>query len=461
MAGVRFEAREGVPICRGDSIVKRFFVLLILAGAALALAGCFSSSSNNNRGSSGPAADIRVLHAAADVPAVDIYVEGDLAVPSLAFGEATGFTSVPAGALTIDIRAAGAPADSAPVFSETVTPADGMTYTLVAYGLLGDDSFELLVIPDEQATPADDNLRLFVLHAAPAVGPVDVYLGTGDELGSATLTEFAPQDDTDGYLEVPAGAYRIRITPAGSDTVAYDSGIVDLQAGLSYFVAALDRESGFAPASTVALLGDPAFVQLDDQRAWVRAMHLSPDAPDVDVFVDGVEALSGVPFRAVSDYLTVLAGDYEVSIAPTGSTSAVSTLQVSPEAGMAYSVLAVGLVEPTNGNGLELIPIVDETVPAAGDDVLVRIIHASPDAPNVDVLADGSILPGLENVPYFTASGYLTVPQGTYNLAVNVTETDTTVIDLPDTALDAGTIYTVIATGLVGDDDLEPVLVLD
>ncbi|MCH8506493.1 MAG: DUF4397 domain-containing protein [Ectothiorhodospiraceae bacterium] len=243
--------------------------------------------------------------------------------------------------------------------------------------------------------------------------------------------------------------------------MAYDSGVVDLQPDLSYFVAAIDLESGFAPASTVALLDDPAFVQLDDQRARVRAMHLSPDAPNVDVLVNGDEVLSDVPFRAVSDYLTVLAGDYTIEIAPTGNTSSVATLDVSPEAGNAYSVLAIGLVNPTNGNGLELTAIQDATQPADGDDVLVRVIHASPDAPEVDVLADGAVLGGLAGVPYFTVSDYLTVPAGTYDLAVNVADTATTVIDLPGTDLAAGTIYTVIATGLVGDDDLEPVIVTD
>ena len=43
-------------------------------------------------------------------------------------------------------------------------------------------------------------------------------------------------------------------------------------------------------------------------EARVRVVHASPDAPAVDVLVDGAEVLSDVPFRAASDYLDVAAG---------------------------------------------------------------------------------------------------------------------------------------------------------
>lgn len=91
----------------------------------------------------------------------------------------------------------------------------------------------------------------------------------------------------------------------------------------------------------------------------------------------------------------------------------------------------------------------DDLTPATGDNAKIRVIHAAPDAPNVDVLANDTILQPLENVPYFTASSYLTVPAGSYDLKVNITATPTTVIDLPATALNAGSIYTVIATDVL------------
>src|SRR5215208_1806650 len=51
-------------------------------------------------------------------------------------------------------------------------------------------------------------------------------------------------------------------------------------------------------------------------------------------------------------------------------------------------------------------------VPAASaqGNALVRVVHASPDAPAVDVYVDGNKV--LSNVPFFTASDYLPLPAG-------------------------------------------------
>jgi hypothetical protein len=76
----------------------------------------------------------------------------------------------------------------------------------------------------------------------------------------------------------------------------------------------------------------------------------------------------------------------------------------------------------------------------------VRVVHASPDAPDVDVLVDDAEV--LSDVPYLAASGYLEVAPGARNLKVNAAGTTTTVIDA-DVTLTDGTDYTVIASGPV------------
>lgn len=80
---------------------------------------------------------------------------------------------------------------------------------------------------------------------------------------------------------------------------------------------------------------------------------------------------------------------------------------------------------------------------AAADDAMVRVLHASPDAPAVDVKVDDANV--LTNVPFKTISEYLAVPGGTYNIKVCATGTDTCVIDA-DLTFDAGKMYTVAAT---------------
>lgn len=87
----------------------------------------------------------------------------------------------------------------------------------------------------------------------------------------------------------------------------------------------------------------------------------------------------------------------------------------------------------------------DNTGPAAGS-ARLRAVHASPDAPSVDVLVDNAV--ALSNVPYLGVSEYLDVAAGSRNLKVNATGTATTVINA-DADLADGRDYTVIASGLV------------
>ena len=84
----------------------------------------------------------------------------------------------------------------------------------------------------------------------------------------------------------------------------------------------------------------------------------------------------------------------------------------------------------------------DNTGP--GGEARVRVVHASPDAPAVDVLVDDAEVLG--DVPYLASSDYLDLTPGQRNLKVNAAGTATTVIDA-DVDLTDGSDYTVIASG--------------
>lgn len=54
----------------------------------------------------------------------------------------------------------------------------------------------------------------------------------------------------------------------------------------------------------------------DVPDAAVRVAHFSPDAPDVDVYVDGTQVLADVSYGTVSEYLEIAPGTYTVQITP-------------------------------------------------------------------------------------------------------------------------------------------------
>ena len=69
----------------------------------------------------------------------------------------------------------------------------------------------------------------------------------------------------------------------------------------------------FSSLTAVVLVGGLAG-QLWGAPSMVRLAHLSPDAPPVDICVDGERVLSDVPYRTVSDYLKLGAGDHTVQV---------------------------------------------------------------------------------------------------------------------------------------------------
>ena len=66
----------------------------------------------------------------------------------------------------------------------------------------------------------------------------------------------------------------------------------------------------------------PALAQ-GAQEAQIRVAHLSPDAPNVDVSVNGepVAALQNVPYGTISPYLPLPAGTQQVTVSPAGDSS--------------------------------------------------------------------------------------------------------------------------------------------
>lgn len=96
---------------------------------------------------------------------------------------------------------------------------------------------------------------------------------------------------------------------------------------------------------------------------------------------------------------------------------------------------------------------------AQSEPARIRVVHASPDAPAVDVLVnDGKVL---EALPFKEFSEYLPVPAGRYDVKVNVSGTSTTVLSA-NPMLEAGKFYTAMAVGFVGKAPaLELVLLAD
>ena len=93
------------------------------------------------------AARARLIHVAVTAPAVDIYVNGELAVADLSYGESSPYFSLPAGAAELKATLEGT---SAQLFLQWLSLDSDSTTILIS----SNASAPLLVVPDD-LTPLD------------------------------------------------------------------------------------------------------------------------------------------------------------------------------------------------------------------------------------------------------------------------------------------------------------------
>jgi hypothetical protein len=91
--------------------------------------------------------------------------------------------------------------------------------------------------------------------------------------------------------------------------------------------------------------------------------------------------------------------------------------------------------------------------PDMGKGAMIRVIHASPDAPAVDVYAEGVSAPLITNLAYGSTSAYLDIDAGTYNIqlrAAGSPSSSAPAYETGDLTISDGAKITALAVGLLG-----------
>lgn len=202
------------------------------------------------------------------------------------------------------------------------------------------------------------------------------------------------------------------------------------------------------------LLAIPTFAQTSE--AYIRIGHFALNVGDADVLINGELRSFGRDreFGSVSSWLLVPAGEVTVEVRASGRSRALigpATLTLEP--GSRTNILAIG-DSRTMG--------VDPLIWTESEDELseyyarVTIVHAHPTAGIVDLLNDGELYLGRLAYPGdllladgSSNDGIVTtdVLAGSYDLTVVPNgQSGPVLIDLTDTALEAGMEYLVVAT---------------
>lgn len=175
-----------------------------------------------------------------------------------------------------------------------------------------------------------------LVHASPNGPAVDIYVD------GQRATQALKFGDITPYAVVPAGTHRIQVLSASAGPTS--TALIDTQATLqpdtAYSILAADKATNMS----MLVLTDTLTIE-PGNKAFVRLVHLSPDAPPVaDVAVTGGPVVaSGLAFKGTTDYLPVDPGTYRFDVQPSGSGLTLATTDpITLVQGQIYSVFVIG-----------------------------------------------------------------------------------------------------------------------
>ena len=205
-----------------------------------------------------------------------------------------------------------------------------------------------------------------------------------------------------------------------------------------------------AIALTVALIPHVS-AQDELSNAYVRFVHLVPDATDVEIAVDGTTLEdSAVGFGEVSDWQTVPAGTSSLNVMPVGSTATDAVASLDAAELLPESWVTVLVTAGPDGSTIA-VPVLEDLSDMSPGVSRVTFVNATGLDDTVNFLRDGvpfvTELASLGSESGVTTTTTLTVDAGTYDFAATPTQSPDQVIgEQQGIDIDEGTVYLIVAT---------------
>ena len=191
------------------------------------------------------------------------------------------------------------------------------------------------------------NSKIRVFHAVPNAPAVDVY--ANDNI----IVKNLQYKEVSSYIPVPSGNYNIKVYPTGTKSNPVIDTNVYIPEKSFYTIAAI----GELPDISLYPIQEPVSANKSNM-ACVRFIHLSPNAPAVDVKLpDNSIVFNNIPYKGIANFTCVPSGTYTFKVTPTKTDDVVLTVpDVMLHPNTFYTIYAVGLVGETPSLEALLVP---------------------------------------------------------------------------------------------------------
>jgi len=197
-----------------------------------------------------------------------------------------------------------------------------------------------------------------IMNLAAYGSPVDIFFN-GNLVSPAG--GIAPGQVSTQYGQLKPGSYTIDFKKTGTDSLLYELPASQFDTTTFYTLILYNTMAGSTAVSAVRILDN--FSQVNGTSSYYRFFDMTPDAPNVNLYLDGsIAQTNRMPADNVNDqsyqqFLGISPGDHTLQVQNAATDSVLGTQNNYPfAAGYVYTVYLTGA--SSKGLTLNVLPVV-------------------------------------------------------------------------------------------------------
>lgn len=390
---------------------RKYIAWLIAIVASVALSAGGAAAQDSPR--------LRIIHLARDLPAVDIRINGELAIADLAYEETSAYIRLPAANLDLQAVIAGTDAQAFQRSLELERPASAIVLSPGA---------QLSVFPDDLGPLEFGTARLLIINALDADTRVVIVPPDERIAGDAV----APGSSL-GPVDLPADHVELRLLPADANDHAL---IFDFSARLAAGVSSMLILHG--DAKEPQLKHTAAAADGSDKSGRVRFVHTAQRAAPVDLRIDDRLILPSLAFANPSEHISIPSGTRELTLSLGNTVLSSTALEIRE--GQMQTVAIMGTPA-----WLKIAAYPDSTRGLNESSAIVSLVNAVPNSIIRRLRLDSGAIVAAD-VAFGEDSGAAQIAPGWHSLSLSLEiGDDRGTIETPPTRFYAGAYYNLIA----------------
>lgn len=188
-----------------------------------------------------------------------------------------------------------------------------------------------------------------------------------------------------------------------------------------------------------------------DPVAYVSFYHMAP-VGSLSISLDN-NNINSNPFAYTeyTNYLRFLTGERSLKFTPFNASNTLLESEINFVEDNIYSLFITG-----DSSDLELLVVNDKINFEDSRNPLIRLLHTSPDAPDIKLVFTESEDTTFNNITYKEISNFEVIPSGISSIEIRNADTDDLISTVSNYSFEQESLYTVVVRGYVsnqGDED--------